>query len=69
MPLRGILLFPLEQACTVHLEFQCICRMKLAGHVYKKTQFIYLTVIVCWHQANSYCQFSDGSLVSESALS
>jgi len=36
MALRGILLFPLEQACIGHLGFQCICRVELAGLVHKK---------------------------------
>jgi hypothetical protein len=34
--LRGVLLFPPEQACMGHLGFQCICTVELAGLVYKK---------------------------------
>jgi hypothetical protein len=36
MALRGVLLFPLEQACMGHLGFQCTCGIELAGLVYKK---------------------------------
>jgi hypothetical protein len=47
------------------LGFQCICRIDLAGLVYKKVQLIDLTLIVCLHPAHSYCQFSDSAQLVE----